>query len=158
MYHMYMYLCHFTQITLKIRPVFKILQKPRTILKRAIVATLSMLYYLSARLASANCTLSLYMYHYSLWTLFEVFKTHLGGQTYKKTENYQWFFCLKLHEIPILSPIDQWKDFWRRRQADGDDHWPVTVTSKNVFLRCHCTRSGVKTLFTYSWINEAPKH
>ena len=56
----------------------------------------------------------------------------------QKTENYQGFFCLTMREILILSSIDRWKDFriWRRRQADGDDHWPVIVMSKNVFLRC----------------------
>ena len=88
MYHMYLY--HFTQITLKIQPVFKLLQNPRTILKRAIVVTRSMLFCLSARLDLANCTLLLY--RYSLLTLFEVFKTHLGGQTYKKNRELSTIF------------------------------------------------------------------
>ena len=93
----------------------------------------------SARLDSANyITPSLLLYRYSLRTLFEVLKTHLGGQAYKKPEDYQEFFCFQLRVIPILSSIDRWKDFRirRGRQADGDDHWPVTVTSKNEFPRC----------------------
>ena len=70
-------------------------------------------------------------------------KTDLGGQTYKKPEKYQGFFVLKPREYRSeyrsVSSID--RRTFQGRQADGDDHWPVTVTSKNVFPRCRQNES-----------------
>ena len=82
----YMHLYHFTQITLKIQPVFKLLAKASHNSEEGdcshpIDAS-------SAWLDSANCTNSphkmTFLYRYPLRTLFEVLKTHLGGQTYTK--------------------------------------------------------------------------
>ena len=85
MYRMYLY--HFTQITLKIQPVFKLLQKPHTILYQRDRRFVS-----AVRFSKLYITPPLFQHHYSLRTLFEVLKTHLGGQTYQKCENYEGFF------------------------------------------------------------------
>ena len=133
----YMYLYHFTQITLKIQPVFKLLAKAshneEGDCSHPIDAS-------SAWLDSANCTNSphkmTFLYRYPLRTLFEVLKNPFRRSNLHKTENYQGFFDLNPAKYRSFRDfVDRWKDF-RRRQADGDDHWPVTVTSKNVFPRC----------------------
>ena len=134
----YMYLYHFTQITVKIQPVFKLLaiashNSEEGDCSHPIDAS-------SAWLDSANCTNSphkmTFLYRYPLRTLFEVLKNPFRRSNLHKTENYQGFFDLNPAKYRSFRDfVDRWKDF-RRRQADGDDHWPVTVTSKNVFPRC----------------------
>ena len=112
-----MHLYHCTQITLKIQRAFKLL--PDSIQQTVRYSIIT-----PVPLFIANI----------VWNI----KNPFRRSNLQKTENYQGFFCLTMREIPILSSIDRWKDFQirRRRQADGDDHWPVIVTSKNVSPRC----------------------
>ena len=142
----YMYLNHFMQITLLIQLVFKILAKAsyRTNLllcwipivvfdnseARATEATRS-------RLESANYTLlhtkwlpcTPIHYRNIVWVL----KTHLRTSNSPITRSIKDIFDLKTNQNTDLGElIDR-----RTAQPDGDDHWPVTVTSKNVFPRCH---------------------
>jgi len=140
-----MYLNHFMQITLLIQLVFKVLAKAsyRTNLllcwilivvfdnseARATEAT-------RCRLESANYTLlhtkwlpcTPIHYRNIVWAL----KTHLRTSNSPITRSIKDIFDLKTNQNTDLGElIDR-----RTAQPDGDDHWPVTVTSKNVFPRC----------------------
>ena len=150
-----MYLNNFMQITLLIQLVFKILAKAsyRTNLllcwipivvfdnseARATEATRS-------RLESANHTLlhtkwlpcTSIHYRNIVWVL----KTHLRTSNSPITRSIKDIFDLKTNQNTDLGElIDR-----RTAQPDGDDHWPVTVTSKNVFPRCRMTLSQPRHL------------
>ena len=128
-----MYLYHFTQITLKIQPVFKLLAKASHNSEEGncshpIDAS-------SGWLDSSNCTNSphkmTFLYRYPLRTLFEVLKNPFRrSNLHKNPRTIKDFSALNPAKYRSFRAfVDRSKDFWRR-QPDGDDHWPVTVTSK----------------------------
>ena len=61
-----------------------------------------------------------------------VLKTHLRASSSPITRSIKDIFNLKTKQnTDPRELIDR-----RTTQPDGDDHWPVTVTSRNVFPRC----------------------
>ena len=102
-----------------------------TILKRTTVATLS-------TLRQPGSIQQLYIIHHTKWLSCTAIhcqnkKKHLGGQTYKKPRSIKDFSFLNYEKYRYFCRSIEGRI--EGRQADGDDHWPVTVTSKNVFLR-----------------------
>ena len=135
-----MYLNHFMQITLTIQLVFKILAKAsyRTNLLLCWYPSLFSTILRRGRLKQHDPGSSQQTTHYStqndspvplfITNIVWVLKTHLRTSNSPITRSIKDIFDLKTKQNTDLGE--------RTAQPDGDDHWPVTVTSKNVFPRC----------------------
>ena len=157
------------------------LQKPHTILKRATVAIRSTL----RQHASIQQTeqilhtkwLSCTAIHCEHCLRF--WKTHLGGQTYTKTENYQGFFGLKPREIPILSrfrrpikglskktgwwwwPLTSYCDVKKRISAVSATRPPDNLYLEAIFVSLQVIfhlilPSIIRTMFVNTWYLKQP--